>query len=176
MKKTKIIPLDFEVDRLTNSIVNTLTGETLDTEVVKMSKNEFIIQSDWEFDWMQELKKTDREIFKLVSLKNPEAIHALISLAPFNDHVWIHLIESAKFNRGKSKVFDGAPANLVAFAAKLSFEIGFDGYVLFAAKSKLIEHYEKMLGAKRLYGTRMFIDTPAALRLVRRYFKDFNNA
>jgi hypothetical protein len=173
---TKIIPLDFEVDKLTNSIINTLTGETLNTDVVKVSKSEFIIQSDWEFDWNRELKKTDREIFKLVSLEDPDTIQALISLASFNDHVWIHLIESAKFNKGKSKMFDGAPANLVAFAAKLSFEKGFDGYVLFAAKSKLIEHYEKMLGAKRLYGTRLFIDTPAALRLVRRYFKAFNNA
>ncbi|HEY3875123.1 MAG TPA: hypothetical protein VGM92_06575 [Candidatus Kapabacteria bacterium] len=44
MKTTKITLLNFEIDKLTNSILNTLTGETFDTEVVKMSRNELIIR------------------------------------------------------------------------------------------------------------------------------------
>jgi len=74
------------------------------------------------------------------------------------------------------KQYNGVPTNLVAYACKTSFERGFGGYTVFVAKSRLIEHYEKTLGAKRLWGNRMFIDTAAAYPLVRRYFKDFDHA
>jgi hypothetical protein len=40
----------------------------------------------------------------------------------------MHLIESAPFNKGKNKVYAGVPGNLVAFACKLSFQRGFEGY------------------------------------------------
>ena len=66
--------------------------------------------------------------------------------------------------------------NLVALACKLAFERGFDGFVVFEAKSQLIEHYEKSLGAKRMYGQRMFLDKDAARSLIQSYFKDFYNA
>ena len=36
MKKRIIIGLDFIIDKLTNSIENTLTGEVFDTEIVKL--------------------------------------------------------------------------------------------------------------------------------------------
>jgi len=40
------------------------------------------------------------------------------------DHIFMHLIESAKFNKGKSKVYLGVPENLVAFACKVSVDKG----------------------------------------------------
>ena len=52
----------------------------------------------------------------------------------------MHLIESAPFNLGKEKIYLGVPGNLVAFACKLSFQRGGEGYVSFLSKTKLIEH------------------------------------
>ncbi len=49
-----------------------------------------------------------------------------------------------------------------------------DGLVSFIAKTQLIEHYRLTLGAKIFAGNRMFIDTPEALTLVTKYFKDFD--
>jgi hypothetical protein len=66
----------------------------------------------------------------------------------------------------------GVAGNLVAYACKLSFERGYEGVVSFNAKTQLIEHYRQTLGAKLFAGNRMFIDTPEALTLVTRYFKD----
>jgi len=62
------------------------------------------------------------------------------------------LIESAPFNLGRDKLYLGVPGNLVAFACKLSFQRGGEGYVSFLAKSGLIAHYEKTLGAMRTAG------------------------
>jgi hypothetical protein len=82
----------------------------------------------------------------------------------------MHLIESAAFNKGASKVYAGIPANLVAFACKLSFQRGCDGYVSFIAKTKLIEHYIKTLGAVHVGQQRRVINPEAALKLIDKYF------
>lgn len=84
----------------------------------------------------------------------------------------MHLIESAKFNKGKDKIYLGVPCNLVAFACKISLEKGYDGYVAFDSKTVLLEHYKQILGATHLIRQRMFIDPVAAQRLITRYFKD----
>jgi hypothetical protein len=62
----------------------------------------------------------------------------------------MNLIESAPFNIGKNKTYLGIPGNLVAFVCKLSFQRGGEGYVSFLSMTKLIEHYEKSLGAIHL--------------------------
>ena len=88
------------------------------------------------------------------------------------DHVFIHLIESAPFNRGKSKIYLGVPGNLMAFACKISFHQGFEGYVSFRSKTDLIEHYEKILGAVHIGGQLMIINTLSAQKLIDIYFEE----
>jgi hypothetical protein len=83
----------------------------------------------------------------------------------------MHLVESSKFNLGKNKIYLGVPGNLVAYACKVSFDKGYDGYVAFDSKTVLIEHYQKTLGATHFKERRMFIDTISAGKLVSQYFK-----
>lgn len=82
----------------------------------------------------------------------------------------MHLIESAPFNIGTNKVYLGVPANLLAFACKLSFQRGHDGYVSFIAKTKLISHYQESLGAIHIGNQVMIINTESALKLMNKYF------
>jgi len=177
MKKQIPVPLDFEIDKLTNSIENALSGEVFKTEIVDMKSDDVLslAKKEWLFNWMEEAVM-GHELYKLITHQNPAIIQGLISLEDRPDHIFIYLIESAPFNRGKSKLFRGVAGNLVAFACKLAFERGFDGFVVFEAKSQLIEHYENSLGAKRMYGQRMFLDKEAAKSLIRSYFKDFYDA
>jgi hypothetical protein len=83
----------------------------------------------------------------------------------------MHLLESAKFNKGKEKVYLGIPGNLVAFACKISFEKGYEGFVSFISKTVLKQHYQQTLGAKVLFGDTMIINPPEAFKLVEKYFK-----
>ncbi len=103
-------------------------------------------------------------------MNNPHIIQGLISVEIKPDHVYMHLIESAPFNIGKTKTYLGVPGNLVAFACKLSFQRGAEGYVSFVAKTKLINHYIESLGAVHFGGHLMVITTPAALKLINKYF------
>ena len=84
----------------------------------------------------------------------------------------MHLVESAPFNKGKSKVYFGVPGNLVAFACRLSFQRGFEGNVSFISKTQLIDHYTKTLGAFHFGGRLMIIETQAAFKLIDKYFKN----
>ena len=175
MKKTSEIQLDFEIDKLTKSIENAISGESFLTEIVRLNiaDKRIIKKSDWNFDWKKEIDDTEKFVFKLNTVENPKIIQGLISLTDKCDHIFMDLIESAKFNKGKNKLYSGVAGNLVAFACKTSFEKNYDGVVSFVAKTQLIEHYEKTLGAKRFTGNRMFIDTQEAKFLVKQYFKDF---
>ena len=107
----------------------------------------------------------------MVIRDNETIIQGLISLSDFKDHIYMHLIESAKFNKGKAKIYIGVPGNLVAFACKFSFDNGYDGYVAFDSKTKLIQHYQDSLGARWFKGTRMYIDSIVAKKLIAQYFK-----
>ena len=59
------------------------------------------------------------------------------------DHIYMNLIESVKFNKGKTKVYTGVPGNLVAFACKIAFSKGYEGYLAFDAKIVLVKHYQE---------------------------------
>ncbi len=172
--KQSVTYLDFEVDKLTRSIENAVTGDSFPTEISYLLKTDLktiLKTKGWKFDWKKELSFDDREVYKLTILNNPSIVQALVSLRIENDHVYMPLIESAPFNRGKDKMYLGAPGNLVAFACRLSFQKGFEGFVSFHSKTKLMEHYEKTLEAQHFGGQLMIINTKAAKKLVDKYFK-----
>ena len=95
-----------------------------------------------------------------------------MSLEVKSDHVFMHLLENAPFNKGQSKVYTGVAGNLVAYGCKLSFQRGHDGNISFLSKSQLVEHYEKTLGAFHFGGRVMIIETKSALKLINKYFQN----
>jgi hypothetical protein len=84
MSNTDINPLDFIIDKLTNSIENTSTGEVFNTDVVRMIVKNLI-----------EIKDKTKEVYKLTMIKNPTIIQGLVSIEDKQDHIFMHLIESA---------------------------------------------------------------------------------
>ncbi len=174
MQKRKDIGLNFIIDKLTKSIENVFTGDSFSTEITLVSNAELkniAKQKGWIFDWKFELKQPEREVYKLSIANNPTIIQGLISLEAKVDHIYLHLVESASFNKGKTKIYAGVPGNLVAYACRLSFQRGYEGNVSFLSKSQLISHYVKTLGAFHVGGRIMIIETNAALKLIDKYFK-----
>lgn len=173
MKKKKQIGLDFVVDKLTNSIENVVTGDSFSTDITIISNSDLknvTPKKGWAFDWKDELKQPERDVYKLTIVNNQSIVQGLISLEIKSDHVYMHLVESAPFNKGKTKIYAGVPGNLVAFACKLSFQRGHDGNVSFFSKTQLVQHYIDTLGALHFGGRVMIIDTNAALKLLNKYF------
>jgi hypothetical protein len=68
VKKQKKTALDFVIDKLTNSIENTFTGELFDTEIVRLTLKDIkqIKKADWLVTWL-----TDRDsLVILLELQN----------------------------------------------------------------------------------------------------------
>lgn len=163
--------IDIEIDELTNSIKELATGKELKTQLVRLSKSHSkeIKKRAWFFDWHAELADEQRCVFKLVTLESPSDIQGLICVEDLGDHIQAHLMERA-FYVQKLRLFSGVPGNLMAYACKLSFERGYEGFVSFVSKMDLVDHYIETLGAEILRGTKMVIRTEAARKLVDKYF------
>ena len=175
MKKTRTKGLDFIVDKLTNSIENTISGDSFATSIRLLTNADLKTvtkKSGWVFNWRLELNQPEREVYKLTIVDNPNIIQGLTSLEIKSDHIYMHLVESAPFNKGKTKLYNGVPGNLVAFVCRLSFQRGFEGNISFVSKTQLINHYTETLGAFHAGGRLMIIETNAALRLIDKYFKN----
>jgi hypothetical protein len=173
MKAKENSGLDFLVDKLTNSIENVITGDSFATDISLFTKSDLKTvtkKQNWLFDWKKEFKEPARDVYKLTIVNNLTIIQGLICLEVKSDHVFMHLVESAPFNKGKTKVYSGVPGNLVAFACKLSFQRGYEGNVSFLSKTQLIDHYIKTLGAIHFGGRVMVIETNSALKLINKYF------
>ena len=113
MKKGRIIHLDFVIDKLTNSIENVKSGDSFKTDVSLVTRDEIrkvTKKNGWAFDWNSELKAPEKEIYKLTIFGSTN-IQGLISITFRDDHVYMHLIESAPFNKGRNKTYLGVPGN-----------------------------------------------------------------
>jgi len=175
VKNKDKIGLDIEIDELTNSIKNSISGDSFSTDVSRITKADLkriTKKAGWQFDWKLELKHPERDIYKLTIVNNSSIVQGLISIEVKSDHVFMHLVESAPFNKGKTKLYSGVPGNLVAFACKISFQRGNEGNIAFISKSQLIDHYIVSLGAIHVGGRLMIIDSPAAVKLINRYFSN----
>ena len=59
MKQSEEIGLDFEIDKLTNSIENIISGDSFATDITLISRNELKAitkKNGWLFNWNQEFK------------------------------------------------------------------------------------------------------------------------
>ena len=167
--------LEFEIDKLTRSIEDAVTGDVLSTDIVPLEKfdlDQITKKNGWKFNWKKEFSNSEKQVLKLVTVHQSCVLQGLVSFSVMPGHIFMSLIETAPHNFGKSKKYIGVPGNLVAYVCKRSFELGFDGYVAFIPKTKLTAHYEKTLGAV-VFGHRMFIQTQAAMNLVSQYYPDF---
>lgn len=72
MKGKKNSGLDFEIDALTNSIRNRISGDSFRTEVLRLTKvdlGQITRGNGWNFDWKSELEDNKRDVFKLTIVK-----------------------------------------------------------------------------------------------------------
>lgn len=174
MIKPDTYHLETEIDSLTNCIREVISGNCFDTDILEVDSKDIRLitkRNGWLFDWNKEHKLNDRTIYKLVIRGNTPIIQGLVSISIMDNHIHLNIVESAPFNRGARKLYEGVGGNLFAFCCKKSFDTGYEGIITFVAKTKLIKHYKEQLGAKTISGNKMVILTEKALFLTNKYFK-----
>ncbi|WP_288427589.1 hypothetical protein [uncultured Spirosoma sp.] len=132
-------------------ITNRISQEQFQTIFLEVTKKDLpsLPKKLWAFDWRKEIKLTDRVVYKLTTQENPTVIQGLISWSDLGDHIFVNLVESAPFNRGAERLYQGVAGNLFAIACQESFTRGYDGFVVFESKTKLLNHYRDLLRLAR---------------------------
>lgn len=175
--KGECMPIDIEIDSLTNCLIETKTGKEFDTTfseirrtITKKQANE-LIKNGWCFDWNVPHKE-GKQVYGLY-VDGSDEVQGLIALEHHRDdfYTYVSLVESSPKNR-IDKVYSGVGGHLFAIACKLSFDVGNDGYVMFVPKTKLIDHYRKTLNAELIADQKMVIKTQEAINLIKKYFKE----
>jgi hypothetical protein len=67
MLKPNSYLLDFKIDKLTDSILNRISGDSFRTEISLVTKSDLKIvtkSKGWLFDWKYEFNQIDREVYK----------------------------------------------------------------------------------------------------------------
>lgn len=93
----------FIIDKLTDSILNTISGDSFQTEVSRLtsldvkniSKNRL-----WNFNWEIEFNDLKKEVYKLTIINNTSIIQGLLSISIEQDFIFMNLLENASFNIG----------------------------------------------------------------------------
>ncbi len=92
MKKSGEKLLDFLVDGLTNSIQNTILGDSFQTEISRFTvkdTGQTIKKNGWNFNWKAELSNDINEVYKLTIVNNPGIIQGVLSVRKESDHsIW----------------------------------------------------------------------------------------
>jgi hypothetical protein len=166
------------IDKVTNSIEHAKSGKSYETDVLPLSSDEvktILKKNGWQFNWKKEFREADHQLFKLV-IRGDSEIQGLLSIQVMDGYIEMHLIENAPHNYASKKTHLGVAGNLVAFACRKSFELGFDGFISFIAKSQLVDHNKETLGAESIHRReRMAIPSESARKLVTSYYKDYFN-
>ncbi|MBA4140214.1 MAG: hypothetical protein H0X70_06860 [Segetibacter sp.] len=98
--------INIEIDKLTRSLENAVSGDSFKTDILPLSPKDTkaLKKTDWLFDWKAEAKTKNKTVYKLVIVDNPHIMHGLTSMQDRGDQIFMHLIESNRFDRGASMI------------------------------------------------------------------------
>ena len=100
----------------------------------------------WNFTWTQIYGQCEW-VYAIIIENTIQGLIGFSNTPDMQGVIYIANIEVAPHNLGKTKGKYIIGPTLFSIACKYSVECGLEGYVFFWAKTKLINHYEKTLGA-----------------------------
>ena len=172
-------PIGIEIDELTPCLRRASDGKIVKTSVKDVEKGSSVLKDGlWEFDWKLQARKSDRVLALFADGDDRGQGLAAIRDTPEVSAVTLDLAESAPWNSKHNKKVEGQEyigvgGHLFAIAVRESYALGYNGFVAFTAKTRLIDYYASEFGATQILGTaNMYIDEIAARRLYERYFRN----
>jgi hypothetical protein len=123
----------------------------------------------FEFDFEKLLKGST--VYKICKQGYEDIIQGLVAVRPSKGILDCANMEINKINKAPLSLHNGIGKSIIALCCKISFDLGFEGFICFEAKNRLMKYY-KRYGAQNISGLRMFIDTENAEKLVDLYFEN----
>lgn len=173
------------IDSLTPCLKDAITGDIVETEVIKITRKSFLKKfnrrNNWFVNW--DSLANDNEIYALV-IKGTVDIQGLVAIRPDNDAncLYVSWMVSAPQNNKlltENVKYLGVGGHLFAIAAQRSFDYGFEGFLYgFAANEKLLKHYLETFSGLYLGTLHKFhfaIDSQSAHNIMEVYTYEWSN-
>ena len=167
------------LDEITPCLKDTITGDLIETEVLKVQRVSFLRKfnqrNGWYINWAELAK--DNEIYALV-LAGTVDIQGLVAVQPNKDFgaAYISWMVTAPQNNKdavETPKYYGVGGHLFAIAIQKSVEYGFGGAVTgFASDKNLLEHYVKWFNTdpvRILHPNHFIIEGLSARKVVNDY-------
>lgn len=145
------------IDEFTSCLKDTITGNMVDTEVIRIKRKSFLSKynrkNGWYVNWKELL--SEHEVYALV-LKGSNDIEGLVALSPVEDYSAVYIAWMCVAPHNNKLIIDipkyvGVGGHLFAIAAQRSEEMGFGGAMTgFAANLELVEHYIDCFNAEHI--------------------------
>ncbi len=169
--------INIKIDKFVPCLEDAKTGEILDTESKKITDKRELKgltkNNGWYINWAKEID-AGRQVYGLY-LKGDDKLQGLCAfdIDKQNYAVCGNWIVAAPHNRGKNKQYNGVGGHLFAIMGQKSVEAGYGGFFYGkAANKKLLEHYEKKMGAQEFPGPEPYsfqIDEVAMEKILKKY-------
>ena len=149
---------------LKNAITFNLTGKKHNAMASIASLKEIKQHKDYfEFDFAKLLK--DATVYKIYKQGDEDIIQGLVAVKPSRGVLDCANMETNRINKAPLSLHNGVGKAIIALCCCISFDLGFDGYITFEAKNRLMPYYQRY-GAKHIAGLRMGIETFEAQKLI----------
>ncbi|MFK7972405.1 MAG: hypothetical protein AB8F95_18695 [Bacteroidia bacterium] len=151
------------------NLVNTKTGEKVNSRIKKLAKHQVKKlkgNKNFQFDWSLE---EENEVYAIKKIGTDETL-GLISFTEIPEELRIHinLVESVIKHQGKHKEIDGIPGCLIGFVCKMAFKKGYDGFVSLIPKTKLVDYYHQKFGFMQM-GRNMVVFLETSQSIINKY-------
>jgi len=178
--------ITFPIDEYTPCLKNTITGEIVETEVIRLRRKSFLAKYNKRTGWYVNWSKFGEtvEVYALV-LKGTVDIQGLIALEDVSQSKAVHILwavtapQNNVYKYGK-KLYSGVGGHLFAIAGNRSAKLGYGGLVYGEAiDQKIMDHYIQNYGAEFFpYGIphhpyRIVIDTKAMDKIREEYTYEY---
>lgn len=147
--------IPFTIDELTACLKDTSTGDTIETEVIRIKRKSFLAKFNKNTGWYVNWSKFPQEVevYALV-IKGTVDIQGLVAIEKDSGSCAVHIHwactapQNNIWENGKKK-YSGVGGHLFAIAGNKSIEYGFGGFVYAEAMdAEILEHYQKNYGAE----------------------------
>lgn len=174
-----------DIDELTPCLVDTVTGDILETECIAIKRTSFLKKfnrkNGWYVSWAELAKQND--IYALV-LKGTVDIQGLLAVRNDRDlnMAYIAWMVAAPQNNPQiteQKKYTGVGGHLFAIAIDKSIDYGHNGELTgFAANAELEQHYVDMFHAEKiemLHPYQIYISSGNAMKIKEAYTYDWTD-
>jgi hypothetical protein len=153
---------------LRNGIIFNPTGKKHNAIANPAALKEITQHKDYfSFDFINLFKAFT--IYKICKEGDEDIIQGLVAFKASIGIIQCANMELNSINQKPLLLHSGLGKCMVALCCKISFDMGFEGFITFEAKNRLMPYYRRM-GAINVSGLIMAVETPEAQKLVDVFF------